>query len=80
MVSQMTKENYNSTNYNEDDSKHFTGLLEYLKENIEEEDDSEQIEEIDICSLPSLDIYNQNSIYFLSGYILKSIIKNSKCC
>lgn len=78
----MVKSSYENSNYKEDDSKLLSGLLEYLKEksSISEEEIYDECE-MDIGDMPPLDIYNQNTIYFIAGYVLNSIMqKSSNCC
>lgn len=78
----MVKSSYQNSSYSEDDSELFSGLIEYLKKRLDstEDDFVEENWEISLESMPALDIYNQNTIYFIAGYLINSVIKKSSCC
>lgn len=77
----MMKSSLENTNYSEDESEYFNGLLEYLKQNVSlTVNENHQNIEIEINNLKSLDIYNINTVYYVAGYLTQSIISNQKNC
>lgn len=65
-----------------DDSEEFDGLLHYFRK-LCAPSDSEETEleiELQVDDVPPLDVYNQNTIYYIAGYITRSILNVSKKC
>lgn len=79
----MDKQSFSNTSYGDSNSSDISGFFEYLKNNIHIENLLDDIEDenFQIESLPEMDLYSKNSIYYVAGYIVRGILKkNMKCC
>lgn len=78
----MKKKSFENTSYDADDSVPISGLFEYLRTCCRNEIDliEEENEHFEIDNIPPMDLFTQNSIYYIAGYLVKSILTNAKDC
>lgn len=82
ILSQIDKETYKNTSYEEDDDIYPTGIFDFIKNMEAVENEENKFNDIDfkIENIPAMDIFSQNSLYYIAGYICNSIAKYCKNC